>query len=115
MRIEDIVDVLDKRLPAKTREAGIRFIFHKQVLPSSFGAYKIYIYRLFYVDAYNRRRFPLIVVQSCDKNSDGKEEDYTPKEITEMFLNGIFDLIEDTTKWESIVRGEYGGSGGEEI
>lgn len=115
MRIEDIVNVLDKRLPAKTRKAGIRFIFHKQVLPSSFGMYKIYIYRLFYVDAYNRRRFPLIEVQTSGRNAEGKEEDYTPNEVTEMFLNGIFNLIEDTNKWESIVRGEYGGSGGEKI
>ena len=115
MRIEDVVDTLDRMLSKEAKKAGIRLILHKQILPSSFGAYKIYMYRLFYVDTYHRWRYPLIEVQSTDRSVTDKEKEIALSKIENVFLRGIFELIQDTPKWDSIVRGEYSDGNYENI
>lgn len=107
MRIEDIVNTLNEMVTKKAKEDGIRLVLHKQILPSSFGAYKIYMYRLFYVDAYHRWRYPLMSVQSADRSVTDKEKEIAINKIEGAFLKGIFELIQDTHKWDSIIRGEY--------
>jgi hypothetical protein len=110
MKTEDIVEGLNRHIEAKREENGIKttghLILHKEVEPhSSFRAYKIYKYTLWFVK--DKKSHRVLTLQHSAKVLNGQEEDVI-REINIIFSEMIFNWMHSSF-YEKIIKGEYNG------
>lgn len=108
MKAEDIIEGLNLHIETKRKDRGIKTIGHlvlqKEIMPhSSFKAYKIYRYTLWF--AKKGKSYKVITVQHTAKVLDGQEENML-REMNIMLSTLIFDWI-GSDFYEAVIKGEY--------
>ena len=110
MKAEDIIEGLNKHIETKTQDRDIKttghLVLQKEIKPhSSFKAYKIYKYTLWFTK--RGKSYKVITVQHTAKVPDGQEENML-REMNIMLSNMIFNWI-GSDSYESVIKGEYNG------
>ena len=110
MKAEDIIEGLNKHIEIRRGERGIENVGHmvlqKEIMPhSSFKAYKIYKYTLWF--AKKGKSYEVMVLEHTAKVLDGQEENMN-REMNIMLSNMIFNWI-GSDFYEQVINGEYNG------
>lgn len=110
MKAEDIIEGLNKHIEAKREDRGIKttghLVLQKEIMPhSSFKAYKIYKYTLWF--AKKGKSYKVIAMTHTAKVLDGQEENMN-REMNIMLSEMIFDWI-GSDFYEAVIKGEYNG------
>lgn len=110
MKVEDIIEGLNRHIEAKRKDKDIKttghLILQKEIIPhTSFKAYKIYKYTLWFTK--KGKSYKVITVQHTAKVLDG-QEDIMNREINIMLSNMIFNWI-GSNFYEQIINGDYNG------
>lgn len=110
MKAEDIIEGLNKHIEIRRGERGIENVGHivlqKEIKPhSSFKAYKIYKYTLWF--AKKGKSYEVMVLEHTAKVLDGQEENMN-REMNIMLSNMIFNWI-GSDFYGQVINGEYNG------
>lgn len=110
MKVEDIIEGLNLHIESKRKDRGIKttghLILQKEIIPhSSFKAYKIYRYTLWFTR--KSKSYIVITVHHTAKVPDGQEENMNRK-MNIMLSNMIFNWI-GSNFYEQVIKGEYNG------
>lgn len=110
MKVEDIIEGLNLHIETKRKDIGIKttghLVLQKEIMShSSFKAYKIYKYTLWFVK--KGKAYEVIVLNHTEKVLDGQEENMNRK-MNIMLSNMIFDWI-GSKFYEEIIQGTYKG------
>lgn len=110
MKAEDIIEGLNLHIETKRKDRGIKttghLVLQKEIKPhSSFKAYKIYKYTLWFTK--RGKSYRVITVQHTAKVPDGQEENML-REMNIMLSNMIFNWI-GSDFYEAVIKGEYNG------
>ena len=110
MKAEDIIEGLNLHIETKRKDRGIKttghLVLQKEIMShSSFKAYKIYKYTLWFVK--KGKAYEVIVLQYTEKVLDGQEENMNRK-MNIMLSNMIFNWI-GSNFYEAVIKGEYNG------
>ena len=110
MKTEDIIEGLNLHIEAKREDKGIKttghLVLQKEITPhSSFKAYKIYKYTLWFVK--RGKSHKVMVLQHTAKVLDGQEESMN-REMNIRLSNMIFDWI-GSNFYKQVINGEYNG------
>lgn len=109
MRVEDIIEGLNKHIEYKRELLGVSTTGHLVLQKSSnphptFKAYKEYNYSVWFIK--RGKKYRVITVNIVDKVLEGKEETMIRRMNIELCTN-IFNLI-GSEIYNQIVNGEYG-------
>lgn len=109
MRVEDIIEGLNKHIEYKRELLGVSTTGHLVLQKSSnphptFKAYKEYNYSVWFIK--KGKKYRVITVNIVDKVLEGKEETMIRRMNIELCTN-IFNLI-GSEIYNQIVNGEYG-------
>lgn len=109
MRVEDIIEGLNKHIEYKRELLGVSTTGHLVLQKSSnphptFKAYKEYNYSVWFIK--KGKKYRVITVNIVDKVLEGKEEAMIRRMNIELCTN-IFNLI-GSEIYNQIVNGEYG-------
>ena len=110
MKAEDIIEGLNLHIETKRKDRGIKttghLVLQKEIKShSSFKAYKIYKYTLWF--AKKGKSYEVMVLEHTAKVLDGQEENMN-REMNIMLSNMIFDWI-GSKFYEEIIQGTYKG------
>lgn len=110
MKIEDIIEGLNKHIELKRIERGINYkghlVLQKEIIPNpSFKIYKIYKYTLWFTNRGNS--YTVIILQHTAKVPEGQEENMV-REMNTMLSTLIFNWI-GSDFYEEVIKGEYNG------
>ena len=110
MKAEDIIEGLNLHIETKRKDRGIKttghLVLQKEMMPhSSFKAYKIYKYTLWF--AKKGKSYEVIVLEHTAKVLDGQEENMN-RDMNIMLSNMIFNWI-GSNFYEAVIKGEYNG------
>ena len=110
MKVEDIIEGLNLHIETKRKDRDIKttghLVLQKEIMPhSSFKAYKIYKYTLWFVK--KGKAYEVIVLEHTEKVLDGEEGNMNRK-MKIMLSNMIFDWI-GSKFYEVIIQGAYKG------
>lgn len=110
MKAEDIIEGLNLYIEEKRKDKGIKttghLVLQKQIIPhSSFKAYKVYKYTLWFVKGH--KSYEVIIMQHTAKVTDGQEEGMN-REMNIMLSKMIFNWI-GSNFYEEIINGDYKG------
>ena len=110
MKAEDIIEGLNLHIETKRKDRGIKttghLVLQKEINPhSSFKAYKIYKYTLWF--AKKGKSYEVMVLEHTANVLDGQEENMS-REMNIMLSNMIFNWI-GSCFYEEVIRGEYNG------
>ena len=110
MKSEDIIEGLNRHIETKRKDKGIRatghLVLQKEIMPhSSFKAYKIYKYTLWFTD--KGKSYKVIVLQHTAKVLDGQEENMN-REMNIMFSELLFNWI-GSDYYSDVINGTYKG------
>ena len=110
MKVEDIIEGLNKHIETRRSERGIENVGHmvlqKEIMPhSSFKVYKTYKYTLWFTK--RGKSYKVIVLEHTAKVLDGQEENMN-RRMNIMLSNMIFNWI-GSDFYEQVINGEYNG------
>lgn len=110
MKIEDIVESLNKHIELKREEKGIKttghLVLQKEVMPnSSFKVYKVYRYTLWFVK--RGKSYRVISLQETTRVPTGMEEAVVNK-IEIMLIEVILNWI-GSSFYQQVIEGDYNG------
>ena len=110
MKSEDIIEGLNRHIETKRKDGGIKatghLVLQKEILPhSSFKAYKIYKYTLWFTK--KGKSYKVIVLQHTAKVLDGQEENMN-REMNIMFSESLFNWIR-SDYYTDVINGTYKG------
>ena len=110
MKSEDIIEGLNRHIETKRRDKGIKatghLVLQKEIMPhSSFKAYKIYEYTLWFTK--KGKSYKVIVLQHTAKVLDGQEESMN-REMNIMFSELLFNWIR-SDYYMDVINGTYKG------
>ena len=110
MIAEDIIEGLNRHIETKRKDKSIKttghLILQKEIMPhSSFKAYKIYKYTLWFVK--KGKSYEVAVLEHTAKVLDGQEENMN-REMNIMLSEFIFNWI-GSNFYEQVIKGEYNG------
>ena len=110
MKAEDIIEGLNLHIEAKRKDRGIKttghLVLQKEIKThSSFKAYKIYKYTLWF--AKKGKSYEVMVLEHTAKVLDGQEENMN-REMNIMLSNMIFNWI-GSDFYEQVINGECNG------
>lgn len=110
MKVEDIIEGLNLHIETKRKGRGIKttghIVLQKEImLHSSFKAYKIYKYTLWFTN--KGKSYEVIVLEHTAKVLDGQEEGVL-RGLNIMLSNIIFNWI-GSNFYEAVIKGEYNG------
>lgn len=110
MKAEDIIEGLNKHIETRRSERGIENVGHmvlqKEIIPhSSFKAYKIYRYTLWFTK--RCKSYKVMTAQHIAKGPGGQEENIL-REMNIMLSTLIFNWI-GSDFYEAVIKGEYNG------
>ena len=110
MKAEDIIEGLNLHIETKRKDRGIKttghLVLQKEIKPhSSFKAYKIYKYTLWFTK--RGKSYEVMEIQHTAKVPDGQEENML-REMNIMLSTSIFNWI-GSDFYESVIKGEYNG------
>lgn len=110
MKAEDIIEGLNLHIETKRKDRGIKttghLVLQKEIKShSSFKAYKIYKYTLWF--AKKGKYYEVMVLEHTAKVLDGHEENMN-REMNIMLSNMIFNWI-GSASYEAVIKGEYNG------
>ena len=110
MKAEDIIESLNRHIEAKRKDRGIKttghLVLQKEIMPhSSFKAYKIYKYTLWFTK--KGKSYEVIVLEHTAKVLDGQEDNMN-REMNIMLSNLVFNWI-SSNFYEQVINGEYNG------
>lgn len=110
MKAEDIIEGFNLHIETKRKDRGIKttghLVLQKEIKPhSSFKAYKIYKYTLWF--AKKGKSYEVMVLEHTAKVLDGKEESMLRK-MDIMLSTSIFNWI-GSDFYEAVIKGEYNG------
>lgn len=110
MKAEDIIEGLNLHIETKREDRDIKttghLVLQKEIIPhSSFKAYKIYKYTLWFVKGKNKHI--VIALSHSAKVLDGQEKSmcqYINTELCRLIFNWI-----GSSFYEEVIKGEYNG------
>lgn len=110
MKAEDIIEGLNLHIETKRKDRGIKttghLVLQKEIKShSSFKAYKIYKYTLWF--AKKGKSYEVMVLEHTTKVLDGQEENMN-RRMNIMLSNMIFNWI-GSDFYEQVINGEYNG------
>ena len=110
MKAEDIIEGLNLHIEAKRKDRGLNttghLVLQKEIMShSSFKAYKIYKYTLWFVK--KGKAYEVIVLEHTEKVLDGQEENMN-REMNIMFSELLFNWI-GSDYYINIINGTYKG------
>ena len=110
MKAEDIIEGLNLHIETKRKDRDIKttghLVLQKEIMPhSSFKAYKIYKYTLWF--AKKGKSYEVMVLEHTAKVLDGQEEN-TLREMNIRLSTLIFNWI-GSASYEAVIKGEYNG------
>ena len=110
MKAEDIIEGFNLHIETKRKERGIKttghLVLQKEIMShSSFKAYKIYKYTLWF--AKKGKSYEVIVLKDTTKVLESQEENMN-REMNIMVSNRIFNWI-GSDFYEQVINGEYNG------
>ena len=110
MKAEDIIEGLNLHIETKRKDIGIKttghLVLQKEIKPhSSFKAYKIYKYTLWFTK--RGKSYEVMEIQHTAKVLDGQEENML-REMNTMLSTSIFNWI-GSDFYEAVIKGEYNG------
>ena len=110
MKAEDIIEGLNLHIETKRKDRGIKttghLVLQKEIKShSSFKAYKIYKYTLWF--AKKGKSYEVMVLEHTAKVLDGEGENMSG-ELNIMLSNMIFNWI-GSDFYEQVINGEYNG------
>lgn len=108
MRVEDIVEGINRHIETKRKELNIKVKGHVVLLRnvninSSFKAYKEYTAELWYVK--NSKKYRIFTVSHTAKVLDGQEE-VIIREINVSLIESVCKLL-TTDIYDKLINGEY--------
>ena len=108
MKVEDIIEGLNKHIEIKREEMGIKttghLVLQKEIIAhSSFKAYKIYKYTLWFTK--KGRSYKIIMFEHTAKVLDGQEE-IMNREMNIMLSTSIFNWI-GSEDYKKVLWGEF--------
>lgn len=109
MRAEDIIEGLNKHIETVRRDKEIsakgHIVLHKEITPhSSFKAYKIFTYTLWFIN--DKKSYRLLTLQQNARVIESQEENMI-REMNIMFSTMLFNWI-GTSEYNEVIKGEYG-------
>ena len=110
MKAEDIIEGLNLHIETKRKDRGIKttghLVLQKEIKShSSFKAYKIYKYTLWF--AKKGKSYEVMVLEHTAKVLDGQEENMN-RRMNIILSNMIFNWI-GSDFYEQVINGEYNG------
>ena len=117
MKLEDIIEGLNRHIEGKRKSLGIdpiqgHLVLQKTIKPhSTFKAYKEYNFTIWFVKG--RNRFVVLMLNHVARVVDGHEETLM-KEMTIRLSEMIFNWM-GSNFYEQVVKGEYNGYINEQI
>ena len=110
MKSEDIIEGLNRHIETKRKDEDIKatghLVLQKEIIPhSSFKAYKIYEYTLWFTQ--KGKSYKVIMLQHTAKVLDGQEENMN-REMNIMFSELLFNWIR-SDYYMDIINGTYKG------
>ena len=110
MKVEDIIEGLNKHIETRRSERGIENVGHmvlqKEIIPhSSFKVYKTYKYILWFTK--RGKSYKVMKIQHTAKVPDYQEESMS-KEMNIILSTSIFNWI-GSDSYEAVIKGEYNG------
>lgn len=110
MKAEDIIEGLNLHIETKRKDRGIKttghLVLQKEIKShSSFKAYKIYKYTLWF--AKKGKSYEVMVLEHTARVLDGQEENML-REMNIMLSTLIFNWI-GSDFYEAVIKGEYNG------
>lgn len=117
MKLEDIIEGLNRHIEGRRKNLGIdliqgHLVLQKTIKPhSTFKAYKEYNFTIWFVKG--RDRFVVLMVNHVARVVDGHEETLM-KEMTIRLSEMIFNWM-GSNFYEQVVKGEYNGYIDEQI
>ena len=110
MKAEDIIEGLNRHIETKRKDRGIKttghLVLQKEImLHSSFKAYKIYKYTLWFTK--KGKSHEVIVLEHTAKVLDGQEEKII-RAVDMQLSIALFEFM-DTEYYDQVIKGEYYG------
>lgn len=110
MKVEDIIEGLNRHIEIRRGERGIENVGHivlqREIIPHpSFKIYKIYKYTLWFTK--RGKSYEVMKIQHTAKVPDGQEESML-KKMDIMLSTTIFNWI-GSYFYEQVINGEYKG------
>lgn len=111
MKLEDIIEGLNRHIETRREQEGIKatghLVLQNEIIPhSSFKAYKIYKYTLWFTK--KGKSYEVIVLRHTAKVLSGQEE-YMNRELNIMFSELLFNWIRSDYYIE-VINGTYKGA-----
>jgi hypothetical protein len=109
MKVEDIIEGLNRHIENKRRDLNIEvkghIVLQKEInINSSFKAYKNYRYTVWFT---NGKSYRLITVSQSARVLDGQEE-FIERQMNTILCESIFDWI-GSKYYDEVIKGEYNG------
>ena len=110
MKLEDIIEGLNKHIEIERRNKGIKttghLVLQKEIVPnSSFKVYKTFKYILWFTK--NKKSHRVITIQHTAKSIEGYEE-ILLREMNIMLSTNLFNWI-GSNSYRMVINGEYNG------
>lgn len=110
MKAEDIIEGLNLHIEAQRKDKGIKttghLVLQREIIPhSSFKAYKIYRYTLWFTK--KGKSYKVIMLEHTAKVLEGQEENMN-REMNIMLSSMIFNWV-GSDLYEQVVEGKYKG------